>query len=135
MKIIKVYPDEQAKSIAYGTQSPLIKAIRERYDYEEMVLDESVSEKEYAEILRNYDVLLTMWRSPRVPNELAQNPGKLRYICNITGEMTQWIDAPIIESPYITVTNWGNAPAFGIAEGAFSLLMSVMKWVVGVTND
>lgn len=80
------------------------------------MLDESVSEKEYAEILRNYDVLLTMWRSPHVPNELAQNPGKLRYICNITGEMTQWIDAPIIESPYITVTNWGNAPAFGIAE-------------------
>lgn len=127
MKIIKVLPDERFKTMAYGSNSPLIKAIKERYDYDEVMYDPNMSESEFAELIRGYDVLLTMWQNPHVPNELATNPGNLRYICNITGEMTKWIDMDIIESPHLKVTNWGNAPAFGIAEGAFSLLMSVMK--------
>jgi len=127
MKLLKLYADEQRKYGSYGTDSPLMKEIRKRYDCDEIVLSADCSEEEKAEIIRKYDVLLTMWASPHVPNELADNPGKLRYICNITGEISRWIDREIVESPHITITNWGDAPAFGIAEGAMTLLLAVIK--------
>lgn len=127
MKILKAYLNEENAHLRYSMESPLVNEIKKRYELDEVILSPCYTEEEYAELIRNYDVLLTMWSSPHVPNELANNPGKLRYICNITGEMTKWIDREIIESPHIKVTNWGNAPAYGIAEGAFSLLMAVMK--------
>lgn len=127
MKILKLYAKEADRYISYGTESPLMKEIKSLYDCDEVVLQEGCPEHEYADMIREYDILLTMWNSPHVPNELADRPGKLRYICNITGEVARWIDKEIIESPYITVTNWGNAPAFGIAEGALALLLAVMK--------
>ena len=127
MKILKLYQHEEDKNIDYGSDSPLLKEIKKKYGCDEVVLGDNKTEAEIADIIRDYDVLLTMWRSPHIPNELAQNPGKLRWICNITGEISRWIDIDIVESPHITVTNWGNAPAYGIAEGAFALLMAVIK--------
>ena len=128
MKILKPYASqEQLETIAYNGNSPLGRAIREQYDYTEVVFDETRSEEEKAAVIREYDVLMTMWGSPHVPNCLASDPGNLRYICNITGEMTKWIDYDIIESPHLTVTNWGDAPAYDVAEGSFALLMAVQK--------
>lgn len=126
MKILKTYVNEEAKYMEYGTDSPLLKALRSRFEIDEVVLPEEYTEHEYAELIRKYDVLLTMWKSVHVPNELARDPGNLKYICNITGTM-HWIDREIIESPYITVTNWGDAPAYGIAEASFALLLATMK--------
>lgn len=127
MKILRAYKIEADRRAAYGTNSTLFEEIRKKYDLTEIVLEEGYNVAEYAETIRQYDVLLTMWKSPRVPDELADNPGNLRLICNITGSVSEWISEKIIESPYITVTNWGDAPAFGVAEGAFALMMSVMK--------
>ena len=62
-----------------------------------------------------------------VPNELADNPGKLKWICNVTGGLREYIDIDIIKSEKITVTNWGDAPSVGVAEGAFALMMAVLK--------
>lgn len=127
MKILKTYKPGDSTTDMYGSDSPLIKEIKSKYDLTEIVLSPDYTEEEYAELIRNYDVLLTMWGSPHVPNELADNPGNLKYICNITGGLKGWIDEPIIASPHITVTNWGDAPAFGVAEGAFALLQATMK--------
>ena len=127
MKILALYATENAQQGAYGSHSPLMKEIHRLYDCDEVLLPKDCPEMEYANIIRNYDVLLTKWHSPHIPTELAKDPGKLRYICNITGELSQWIDKEIIESPRIIVTNWGDAMAFSVAEGAFALLMSVLK--------
>ncbi len=127
MKILRAYKTEGDRRAAYGTNSTLFQEIRKKYDLTEIVLEEGYDVAEYANIIRQYDVLLTMWRSPRVPDELADNPGNLKLICNITGSVGGWIGEKIIESPHITVTNWGDAPAFGVAEGAFALMMAVMK--------
>lgn len=127
MKILKTYKTEELLNGSYGTNSPLLKEIKANYDIDEVVLAPDYTEEEYAELIRKYDVLMTMWGSAHVPNELANNPGNLKYICNITGEMRKWIDEEIVASPYLTLTNWGDAPAYGVAEGAFSLMMAVMK--------
>jgi len=127
VKILKTYKSEDDKYIAYGTNSPLLREIRKNYDLDEVVLGPDYNESEYAELIRQYDVLLTMWRSPHVPNELTKNPGKLKLVCNITGTVRGWIDEDIALCPDITLTNWGDAPAYGVAEGALALLLSIMK--------
>lgn len=127
LKILRAYKKEDDKYMVYGTNSPLFREIRKLYDLDELVLPENYTDAEYADIIRKYDVLLTMWRSPGVPAELADNPGNLKLVCNITGSVRGWIGEEIAASPYITLTNWGDAPAFGVAEGALSLLVSVMK--------
>lgn len=129
MKILKAYKNEQAMNAfdAYGSPSPVIKAIRKLYDLDEVLLEPDYNEADYAEIIRKYDVLLTSWSAPHVPNELADNPGNLKYICNITGSIGGWIDEEIVDSPHITITNWGDAAGYGIAEGAVALLMTMLK--------
>lgn len=72
------------------------------------------------------DVILTGWGSCNMPTELAADPGKLRYICHLTGTMRDCIPIEIIRSP-IMVTNWGDAPAFSIAEGTLTLLLACLK--------
>jgi phosphoglycerate dehydrogenase-like enzyme len=79
-----------------------------------------------ADLIRQHQILLTMWGAAPVPIEIASNPGQLEYICNITGEMTSWIPLEIIESN-IPVTNWGDAPADEIAEAAMTLLLAIVK--------
>lgn len=129
MKILKAYKNEKDMNEfkAFGSPSPLMKAIRNLYDLDEILLEPGYDEAEYAETIRKYDVLLTGWGAPHVPNELADNPGNLKYICNITGSVGGWIDAPIVESPHLVVTNWGDAAGYGIAEGAVALLMTMLK--------
>lgn len=127
MKILRAYKNADDKKIAYCDGSPFMREAQKLYDITEVVLEPNYKEEDYAKIIRNYDVLITMWGSPHVPNELAENPGKLRYICNLTGEISKWIDEPIVASPHITITNWGDAAGYGVAEGAVSLLMTMLK--------
>lgn len=127
MKILKTYKTEDLQFGSFGVNSLLVKEIRKHFDLTEVVLKPDYTDEEYAELIRGYDVLLTMWGSAPVPVELATNPGNLKYICNITGSVRKWISQEIIESPYITVTNWGDAAAYGIAEGAFTLMLTMLK--------
>jgi phosphoglycerate dehydrogenase-like enzyme len=77
-------------------------------------------------LIRGTDVLLTGWGAAPVPAGIAGDPGRLRYICHITGGMRDTIPLEIIDAG-IPVTNWGTAPANGVAEGAMALLLTVMK--------
>jgi len=76
--------------------------------------------------IRRSDVLLTGWGSLPIPEEIAADPGRLRYVCTITGSIRQCIPRSLLEAG-ITVTNWGDAPAQSIAEGAMALLLAVLK--------
>jgi len=79
-----------------------------------------------AEIIRDYDVVLTDWGSIGIPPALAENPGKLKYICNITGTVSPFVPLALIDAG-ITVTNWGDAPANSVAEGAIVLMFASLK--------
>jgi len=61
-----------------------------------------------------------------IPEEIAGNPGQLKYVCNITGELRSYVPFSLIESGML-VTNWGDAPSDTVAEGAMTLLLAVMK--------
>ena len=127
MKILKLYANPEKCDRPYGPNSPLMKLVHARYDCDEIILSPEMSESELAELIRQYDVLLTMWANPKVPDELAENPGRLRYICNITGSVAGWISRKLICSPHLTVTNWGDAISYSVAEGAVALLFGVLK--------
>lgn len=82
--------------------------------------------EEAAARLRDADVLLTGWASLPTPIGLLADPGRLRYICNVTGSVRPFVPREFVASD-IPVTNWGDAPADEIAEGALTLLMAVLR--------
>ncbi|MCH8474794.1 MAG: hypothetical protein LAT55_06150 [Opitutales bacterium] len=86
------------------------------------------SDDQKAEKIREADVLLTGWDAPAVPEELSENPGRLRYICHIHGEIRRLISRKIVSSP-ILVSNWGPAPGPGVAEGAMTMLLASLKMI------
>lgn len=87
---------------------------------------ESLSEDERAARVRNCDILITSWGSARTPPAVAESPGRLRYICHVTGEMRYAVPPEVIDAG-IPVTNWGDAPANSVAEGAMALLLATLK--------
>ena len=79
-----------------------------------------------AEKIRACDVLLTGWGASAVPPAIATDRGSLRYICHVTGSVRGCLPREVFEAG-IPVTNWGDAPANGVAEGAMTLLLATLK--------
>ncbi|MEF3302577.1 NAD(P)-dependent oxidoreductase [Paenibacillus sp. GYB003] len=105
---------------------PFIDELKQLGDLTIVRNGEQLSDEERAALIRDCHILLTMWGSAPVPDDIARDRGKLEYICNITGEMTRWISLDIIDSG-IPVTNWGDAPADAVAEAAMTLLLQAIK--------
>ncbi|HOX08841.1 MAG TPA: NAD(P)-dependent oxidoreductase [Planctomycetota bacterium] len=94
----------------------------------ELELSESwqgMAPAEVADRMRGCEILLAS-RAPAVPDELAREPGRLKYICYLHGTMRGRIGLPIVRSG-IRVTNWGDACGRGLAEGSLTLLLAVFK--------
>jgi len=85
-----------------------------------------IPEVKLIERMQAADILLTGWGAMPVPAIIATEPGNVKYICHLTGEMRRTIPLEIIRSK-IPVTNWGNSPAFEVAEGAMVLLLALCK--------
>lgn len=83
---------------------------------------ESMTSDQLADRIRGFDILL-LSRGPAISDSLADKPGRLRHICYLHGSIRQWIGLPILRSS-ITVTNWGDAPAVGLAVGSLVLLQA-----------
>ena len=86
---------------------------------------EAMGTEALVELIGAYDILLAS-RAPAIPDELAERPGRLKYICYLHGTMRKVIRLPIIRSD-IQVTNWGDRSARGLAEGSLTLLLAVLK--------
>jgi len=81
---------------------------------------------EIIRLLRASDIALSCWVTVPMPEEMAADPGNLKYACHITGTLRDCIPLSVIEAGML-VSNWGDAPAHGLAEGAMALLFAVMK--------
>lgn len=86
---------------------------------------EPMSPEDLAELIRGYDILL-LSRNPILPAELADDPGRLKYICYLHGSIRRAIGPEIVQSP-IVVTNWGDHPAKELADGSLVLLLASLK--------
>ncbi len=62
----------------------------------------------------NPDVVLSCWRTPRLPAEL---PPRLRYLCHVTGSVKHLVTRAHLERG-LRVTNWGSAISRIVAECA-----------------
>jgi len=94
---------------------------------------DGMTDGEAAELCRSNDVIIADWGSRGLPSELADNPGRLRYVCSVTGSIRSFVPRVFIEKGLL-VSNWGTSPAYGIAEGAFALLMTSLKELVPIRN-
>lgn len=82
-------------------------------------------EGELAERVRGLDVLITGKHSPRLPDALAADPGRLRYICHTRGVVKAYFPRALLERG-VLLTNWGDWPARGVAAHAFALLVALL---------
>jgi len=105
---------------------PFVDALRELGELTVLRNGEALTDEARAALIRECDVLLTLWGSSRVPEQIAKAPGRLSYICNISGGISHWIPLSIVEAG-IPVTNWGDAVAPEMAEAAVTLLLAVLK--------
>lgn len=85
----------------------------------------SMSSEELAERIRAFDILI-LSREPGLSDSLAERPGNLKYICYLHGGIRNKIGMSIIHSS-IVVTNWGDSPAYALAEGSLVLLYACLK--------
>ena len=86
----------------------------------------SLPGEEHLRLIRECHVLITGWGSSAIPVDVARHPGNLGYVCNVTGSVRPWVPLEVIEAG-IPVTNWGDAPANRLAEGAMTLLLATVK--------
>jgi phosphoglycerate dehydrogenase-like enzyme len=77
-------------------------------------------------LIRDADVLLTGHGTLPVPEDIALFPGKLRYICHVTGTLQGMVPQSLIESG-LQISNWGDAPANELAEASLTLLLTLLK--------
>ena len=123
MKLLTILRDDAVKRCWTGV---FIQALQELGEFEMVRNGDELSEEQRVALIRDCDVLLTAWDSIPIPLQIVENPGNLKYVCNVTGTIRQWVPLELIESG-LPVTNWGDAPSVGIAEGAMALLLSTLK--------
>ena len=123
MKLLHIAADKANRSVFNPIFTSELARIGE---FEVVEGGESLSDSERAALIRNCNVLLTGWGAAPVPAGVASKPGSLQYVCHITGEMRRVVPLEIIEVG-IPVTNWGDTPASGVAEGALALLLGAVK--------
>ena len=85
---------------------------------------EALSESEKAALIRTHEVLLNMWGSAEIPDEVFDEVGDWKYLLNVGGGCPKKYQ---LHDHGILLTNWGDSPAHGVAEGAFALLLNALK--------
>lgn len=98
-------------------------------EFGELVLlagGDRMSEQEIADHVRRCHVYLVGHGTTPLPKSLAEDRGSLEYICGITGTMRPFVPVELVDAG-IPLTNWGDAPAHGVAEGAMALLLATLK--------
>ncbi len=110
-----------------GVWTPVFQdELRKRGNYRRFESTSDWDAARLAETVRGADVLVTAWDSPALPAALAEDPGRLRYICHVNGAIRSYVPRALVERG-MTVTNWGPAPARHVAEGALALLLGSLK--------
>lgn len=121
MKIISICADRELGANTWTNQ--WIDAIGKVGEFTFIESGGDLTDDEAAALYRDHDVAIVGWTERRIPESLATNPGALRYVCSYSGTIRHTVPRAIVESA-IVVSNWGDLPAAGVAEGAMTLLLA-----------
>ena len=84
-------------------------------------------EAELTALLRETDVALTAWSSPRLPlGILRDTPRRLKYVCNVSGSIQGWVPKEYLEAG-VLATNWGDGTMWYLAEGNLALILACTR--------
>ncbi len=86
----------------------------------------ALSDEDFAEQVRGHEIAIVGWDARPLPDELARDPGALRYICCYSGTIRSLVPRSLVEAKLL-VSNWGDHPADGVAEAAMALLLAMLK--------
>lgn len=102
-----------------------IAALRQRG---ELTLHEKtgpLSPEAAAELVRPHEVAIVGWDAHGLSPLLADDPGALKYVCSYSGTIRLSVPRELVAAG-VAVSNWGDLPAFGIAESAMTLLLTAV---------
>jgi D-3-phosphoglycerate dehydrogenase len=116
-----------------ASDGPFANALRAFGELKIVEQAKTLSDEDVTDLIRESDVVITNWATRRIPDAVAESPGRLRYVLNIGGTCKSAVPIEIIRKG-IPVTNWGDTPAFAVAEGAMALFLAVMKDLRGRTE-
>ncbi len=107
-----------------------IEAIPDGYHVQPVPDWRGLPEPELLKLCRSAEVIVTARRSPRMPDALIDEPGRLRWVCHLYGTVRHLVRREHIEAG-ITVTNWGDSQR-PVAEGTVALLLAQLKQIVAL---
>lgn len=102
------------------------RALADLGEFELLEQGASLPEDDLLARLQQADVILGSHGTVIMPEDLVGNPGRVRYLCNLTGSVRNFVSLAHVEG-WLPITNWGDAPAPLIAEGAVCLLLAALK--------
>lgn len=85
-----------------------------------------LSEADVLGKIRETDVYLSGHGSICLPEALAADAGRLRYVCHLTGTVQGFVPRALFDAG-LPVSNWGDAPAFHLGESCMTLLLAMLK--------
>ncbi len=116
-----------AKALNRQCFSPsFLKALEKLGNFEVIEHCESLDRLHFLKLAQSCDIILGGHGTFQLPAELHETPGHFKYFCHATGELRKYISLDFIKKG-ILVSNWGDSPAFGVAEGAMTLLLAMLK--------
>lgn len=74
----------------------------------------------------NPDILITGWSTPMLPVGIFSPEGPIKYVCNVTGSVRNWVSREHIEHG-LTVTNWGTSISRTVAECALMQILMCLR--------
>jgi phosphoglycerate dehydrogenase-like enzyme len=112
------------------TNPEKLAALPDAYDIRVVSDWRKLSERELLETLRQGEVAVTGRKSPRLPDALIDDPGRLKWLCHAYGTIRHLVTRAHIEAGLV-VTNWGDSPR-PVVEGALAMLLAQIKQLPAV---
>lgn len=81
--------------------------------------------EERMRLARAHDILVST-PAPLLPDALARDPGRLKYVCCLHGGIRGVVSRDLLQAG-ITVTNWGDSPGHGLASLSMTLLLALLR--------
>ncbi|MFP4052895.1 MAG: NAD(P)-dependent oxidoreductase [Phycisphaerae bacterium] len=107
-----------------------LETIPDAYDVKAVPDWHGLSDAELLDLCRSAEVVVTGRRSPRLPQALIDEVGRLRWVCHLYGTVRHLVRREHIEAG-ITVTNWGDSQR-PVAEGTVALLLAQLRQIVAL---